>query len=483
MYSNRIELPRRGHSFDSLSSNLDENQLSNLLSPPVLNGIFKPNYITNEDNKENETNSSERSRAAIIFSLKNEVGGLVKALKLFQEKHVNLVHIESRKSRRRNSEFEIFIDCDSNREQLDEVFHLLKSHVNFVTVNPINNLQEDDMENIPWFPKKISDLDKCANRVLMYGSDLDADHPGFKDNVYRKRRKYFADLAMNYKHGDPIPKVKFTEEEIKTWGTVFRELNKLYPTHACREYLKNLPLLSKYCGYREDNIPQLEDVSLFLKERTGFTIRPVAGYLSPRDFLAGLAFRVFHCTQYVRHSSDPLYTPEPDTCHELLGHVPLLAEPSFAQFSQEIGLVSLGASDEAVQKLATCYFFTVEFGLCKQEGQLRVYGAGLLSSISELKHALSGNAKVKPFEPSVTCKQECMITTFQEVYFISESFEDAKEKMREFAKTIKRPFGVNYNPYTQSVQILKDPRSIAHVVNELRHELDIVSEALSKMDK
>ena len=65
--------------------------------------------------------------------------------------------------------------------------------------------------------------------------------------------------------GDPIPRVEFTEEEIKTWGTVFRELNIIYPTHACREYLKNLPLLSKYCGYREDNIPQLEDVSNFLK--------------------------------------------------------------------------------------------------------------------------------------------------------------------------------------------------------------------------
>ncbi|XP_060694433.1 tryptophan 5-hydroxylase 1 isoform X2 [Hemiscyllium ocellatum] len=479
MYSNRFEGPRRGRSFESVNSGMDEKHLNNEINKSNFNKIEE-----NKENKENCNVSVERGRVAVVFSLKNEVGGLAKALKLFQEKHVNLVHIESRKSKRRNSEFEIFLDCDSNREQLNEIIQILKSHVNVVTLNPPDNsyAHGGEMET-PWFPKKISDLDKCANRVLMYGSDLDADHPGFKDNVYRKRRKYFADLAMAYKHGEPIPRVEFTEEEVKTWGTVFRELTKLYPTHACREYLKNLPLLTKYCGYREDNIPQLEDVSRFLKERTGFTIRPVAGYLSPRDFLAGLAFRVFHCTQYVRHSSDPLYTPEPDTCHELMGHVPLLAEPSFAQFSQEIGLASLGASDEAVQKLATCYFFTVEFGLCKQDGQLRVYGAGLLSSVSELKYSLSGNSKVKPFDPKVTCKQECLITTFQDVYFVSESFEDAKEKMREFAKTIKRPFGVRYNPYTQTVDVLKDTKSITNVVRELRQELDIVSDALSRINK
>lgn len=65
--------------------------------------------------------------------------------------------------------------------------------------------------------------------------------------------------------GDPIPRVEFTEEEVKTWGVVFRELNKLYPSHACKEYVRNLPLLTQLCGYREDNIPQLEDVSSFLK--------------------------------------------------------------------------------------------------------------------------------------------------------------------------------------------------------------------------
>uniref|UniRef100_A0A8C1PQS7 Tryptophan hydroxylase 1b n=1 Tax=Cyprinus carpio TaxID=7962 RepID=A0A8C1PQS7_CYPCA len=429
MLSKKLDGPRGGQSFDSINKSYEHKQLNN-----------------ETDENKDKICSSKREHAAIVFSLKNEVRGVVKAIKLFQDNQVKLLHIESRKSRRRNSELERFV-----------------------------------YKSVPWFPKKISDLDKSACRVLMYGSDLDADHPGFKDHVYRKRRKYFADLATSYKHGEPIPRVEFTEEEVKTWGVVFRELNKLYPTHACREHLNNLPLLTQYCGYREDNIPQLEDVSNFLRERTGFTIRPVAGYLSPRDFLAGLAFRVFHCTQYVRHSSDPLYTPEPDTCHELLGHVPLLAEPSFAQFSQELGLASLGASDDAVQKLATCYFFTVEFGLCKQEGSLRAYGAGLLSSISELKHSLSGSAKIMPFEPNVTCKQECLITTFQDVYFVSESFEEAKFRMREFAKTVQRPFSLRYNPYTQSVCVLKNVPSINDVVEELRHELDIVGDALCRL--
>ncbi|KAL3044378.1 hypothetical protein OYC64_012795 [Pagothenia borchgrevinki] len=86
------------------------------------------------------------------------------------------------------------------------------------------------------------------------------------------------------------------------------------------------------------------------------------------------------------------------------------------------------------------------------------------------------------FDPKTTCRQECLIITFQDVYSVSESFEEAKEKMREFAKSIKRPFSVYYNPYTQSVDLLKDTRGIEDVVQDLRSDLNTVCDALGKMN-
>ncbi|CAL8115370.1 unnamed protein product [Orchesella dallaii] len=435
----------------------------------------------------------ESNHNCVVFSLKNQVGGLARALKVFQDNGVNVIHIESRKSKRKPSEYEIMVDVDCDNKLMDEIMDTLSKEVAAINLNSfeegqkfprhmgsLSSMSSFDFGDMPWFPRKIGDLDR-SQRVLMYGSDLDADHPGFKDPIYRKRRKHFSDLANAYKYGQPIPRVEYTREEIKTWGTVFCELHKLYPNYACKEYLENWAQLIQFCGYREDNIPQLEDINSFLKRKTGFQLRPVAGYLSPRDFLAGLAFRVFHCTQYIRHSSDPFYTPEPDCCHELLGHMPLLANPSFAQFSQEIGLASLGASEDEVSKIATCYFFTVEFGLCKQGDELRVYGAGLLSSVAELKHALAATKKIKPFDPEVTAKEECIITSYQNAYFYTDSFEDAKEKMRSFAGKIQRPFGVRYNPYTQSVEILSNAQKIAALVSELRGDLCIVRNALKKI--
>lgn len=296
----------------------------------------------------------------------------------------------------------------------------------------------------------------------------------------RARRKEFADIAFHYKHGTPIPHVSYTEQEKGVWKVVFNNLTRLYKTHACYEHNHVFPLLEENCGYSADEIPQLQTVSDFLKSVTGFQLRPVAGLLSSRDFLAGLAFRVFHSTQYIRHHTRPNYTPEPDVCHELLGHVPLFADPAFAQFSQEIGLASLGASDDYIEKLATCYWFTVEFGVTRQNGQLKAYGAGLLSSFGELEWCLSGKPELRSFDPEKTGLQKYPITEHQPVYFVTESFESAKQKMIDFAATIPRPFGVRYDPYTQTIQLLDSKRQIQKLITNINSEIRTLIDAFNK---
>jgi len=420
---------------------------------------------------------------SIIFSLTEGVGALAEALKVFKNHDVNLIHIESRSSARSEDAYEFMVEIDSaSNGDVQVALDTIKDKSHYFQVIA-RDYKDQSADTIPWFPRQIKDLDQFANQILSYGSELDSDHPGFVDPVYRARRKYFADIAFNYKHGEEIPRVQYTPAEIKTWGTIYNKLKALYPTHACAEFNHILPLLEQNCAYSEDNIPQLEDVSNFLQGVTGFRLRPVAGLLSSRDFLAGLAYRVFHSTQYIRHSSKPLYTPEPDVCHELIGHVPLFADPSFAEFSQEIGLASLGASDEYIEKLATCYWYTIEFGICRQHGDLKAYGAGLLSSFGELEYCLTDKPDHREFDPAVTGLQKYPITEYQPVYFVTSSFEDAQRKMSDFAATIPKTFTARYNPYTQRIELLDTKTQILRNMRGVGREIRSLTEAMTTLEQ
>ncbi|KAL6059276.1 phenylalanine 4-monooxygenase, variant 2 [Balamuthia mandrillaris] len=332
-----------------------------------------------------------------------------------------------------------------------------------------------------WFPRKIVDLDGFAEKTLEFGEELDADHPGFHDKEYRERRADITRTAKQYRHGQEIPRIEYTEQEKETWGIVYRKLRGLYATHACSQFNHIFPLLEQNCGYSDKDIPQLEDISKFLKDCTGWRLRPVMGLLSSRDFLNGLAFRVFHSTQYIRHHSRPFYTPEPDVCHELLGHVPMFADPAFADFSQEIGLASLGASDADIEKLATCYWFTVEFGICRQKGELKAYGAGLLSSFGELEYCLTDKPKLLDFNPFETCNTKYPITEYQPLYYVADSFERAKNQMRMFAQSLDRPFTIRYNPYTESVEVVDTMDKLLHIATNLQNEASLLVSAMSQL--
>jgi len=151
----------------------------------------------------------------------------------------------------------------------------------------------------------------------------------------------------------------------------------------------------------------------------------------------------------------------------------MFADRDFCDFSQEIGLASLGASDEDILKLARCYWYSVEFGLCKEDGQPKAYGAGLLSSFGELEYACNDEhpgadnpPQILEWDPEVAAHQDFPITTYQPVYFLAESLQDAKLKMREFCEDLPRPFFALHNAQTNSVHIDRPVRRVKGVPKE-----------------
>ncbi|HEY9403312.1 MAG TPA: phenylalanine 4-monooxygenase [Pyrinomonadaceae bacterium] len=257
--------------------------------------------------------------------------------------------------------------------------------------------------------------------------NLDPDHPGFRDRAYRARRNEIAEIALRYRPGAPIPDAPYTEEEHQLWGIVRDALKPQHQSHACAEYLECVRRLDLGC----DRIPQLREVSERVEAISGFRLEPVGGLVAPRVFLESLANGVFLSTQYIRHHSTPLYTPEPDVVHELLGHAVLLASDAIAELNRLVGeAVRRTTSEEALERLARVYWFTIEFGVLREAGEVKAYGAGLVSSAGELE--AMRRAQLCPLDLETAARQEFDTTDYQPLLFCADSFESMYRDLRDY---------------------------------------------------
>ncbi len=217
-------------------------------------------------------------------------------------------------------------------------------------------------------------------------------------------------------------RIRYTPEEDATWKLLFERQLKILPGRACQEYLDALTAV----GLPADHIPQCRDLTERLGDFTGITITAVPALISNERFFELLAQGSFPCATFIRTRDELEYLEEPDVFHEVFGHVPLLSDPRFADFTRAYGQAGLSCRTPDEQDvLARLYWFTIEFGLIRTSSGIRTYGAGVISSIGETVYATESPVPIRcPFDALTALRTPYRIDVFQSQYFMLESFDE-----------------------------------------------------------
>ena len=229
----------------------------------------------------------------------------------------------------------------------------------------------------------------------------------------------------------------YSEENQETWRTLFDRQMGYLDEHASETYLAG----ARAIRLVREHIPYLDgtkSINHFLRQLTGWQSKAVPGYLPAKSFFACLARREFPTTVVIRAKEDIDYLPEPDIFHDIFGHVPLHADPTFADFLQTYGKAALLTDDPFhTERLARLFWFTVEFGLIREGGRVKLYGSGLISSPGESRHALaSPDVDRRPFEMERVCDTAFEIDHFQPILYVLDSFEQLKDAMNSYAQRL-----------------------------------------------
>ena len=230
--------------------------------------------------------------------------------------------------------------------------------------------------------------------------------------------------------GDEIEYPDYPDEDHETWRLLVERQMKQLPERACDAYVRGQDVLK----LEADRIPSLANLSRRLHDATGWRVAKVPGLIHEKDFFELLSDRIFPSTNYVRGREELDYTPAPDCFHDIFGHMPMLTQPDFADFYQLFGQAALNGKGAVRPKLEAFHWFTVEFGLIRENDATRIFGAGIVSSNEEVTHALSDKVTTKPFDPEVLVGTAYEVYHLQDTLFVMDSFEQLLEGFKGWTR-------------------------------------------------
>lgn len=227
----------------------------------------------------------------------------------------------------------------------------------------------------------------------------------------------------------------YTDEQHTVWAELVERVYPELQRHAAREYLEGFEII----GLQRDALPHLGSISARLEPRTGWNSTPVSGFLPAPAFFEMLATRRFPTTTWLRSRDSLEYTPEPDIFHDVCGHVPMHAHPVFADFLEHYGRVCAAISDAAVlEKLGRLFWYTVEFGLIQQKGEIKVYGSGLISSHGECMNVIGGHCAIHDFALDEVLATPVKVDELHKLLFAVDSFEQIYDAMHEAERRVRQ---------------------------------------------
>ena len=215
---------------------------------------------------------------------------------------------------------------------------------------------------------------------------------------------------------------EYTPDQHAMWDRLYHRQVRQLPGRVAPVFLEGLELL----GMDQTGIPDFDDLSARLHRATGWSVVTVPGLVPDAVFFEHLAQRRFVAGRFIRTPAQLDYLQEPDIFHDVFGHVPLLAHPVFADYMQAYGQGGLRALEyQAIHKLSRLYWYTVEFGLIRAGADLKIYGAGIVSSHGETQYALEDSTPLRLcFDLRRVLRTRYKIDSFQKNYFVIESFDD-----------------------------------------------------------